>query len=205
VGLQCGGSDAFSGVTCNPGVGYAADLLVRAGASLHSRDWRSVGATASPAWSLGAWSLSGLLDARHHAMRWSVRSLEILDGGDSAYFTYSMRGMQTLQTSVTPGWTSGAHALELELAYLLTRYSSLFTYGFQGLAESERDAAVEHSFALAPAWRWRLSPRLAFRLSAGFGYDFAERGASAPTCREWLPGHCADEAYGADAGVFLAF
>ena len=31
VGLQCGGSDAFSGVTCNPAVGYAADLLVRAG------------------------------------------------------------------------------------------------------------------------------------------------------------------------------
>jgi len=34
VGLQCGGSDAFSGVTCNPAVGFAADLLVRAGASV---------------------------------------------------------------------------------------------------------------------------------------------------------------------------
>ena len=34
VGLQCGGSDAFSGVTCNPSVGYAADLLVRAGATV---------------------------------------------------------------------------------------------------------------------------------------------------------------------------
>ena len=34
VGLQCGGSDAFSGVTANPAVGYAADLLVRAGASV---------------------------------------------------------------------------------------------------------------------------------------------------------------------------
>jgi galactarate dehydratase len=34
VGLQCGGSDAFSGVTCNPAVGYAADLLVRAGATV---------------------------------------------------------------------------------------------------------------------------------------------------------------------------
>jgi galactarate dehydratase len=32
VGLQCGGSDAFSGVTANPAVGHAADLLVRAGA-----------------------------------------------------------------------------------------------------------------------------------------------------------------------------
>lgn len=34
VGLQCGGSDAFSGVTCNPAVGYAADLFVRAGATV---------------------------------------------------------------------------------------------------------------------------------------------------------------------------
>ena len=34
VGLQCGGSDAFSGVTCNPAVGFASDLLVRAGASV---------------------------------------------------------------------------------------------------------------------------------------------------------------------------
>ena len=34
VGLQCGGSDALSGVTANPAVGVAADLLVRAGATV---------------------------------------------------------------------------------------------------------------------------------------------------------------------------
>jgi galactarate dehydratase len=34
VGLQCGGSDAFSGLTANPAVGFAADLLVRAGATV---------------------------------------------------------------------------------------------------------------------------------------------------------------------------
>lgn len=34
VGMQCGGSDAFSGVTANPAVGYASDLLVRAGATV---------------------------------------------------------------------------------------------------------------------------------------------------------------------------
>jgi galactarate dehydratase len=34
VGLQCGGSDALSGVTANPAVGFAADLLVRAGATV---------------------------------------------------------------------------------------------------------------------------------------------------------------------------
>jgi galactarate dehydratase len=34
VGVQCGGSDAFSGVTANPAVGHATDLLVRAGATV---------------------------------------------------------------------------------------------------------------------------------------------------------------------------
>jgi galactarate dehydratase len=34
VGLQCGGSDALSGVTANPAVGFAADLFVRAGATV---------------------------------------------------------------------------------------------------------------------------------------------------------------------------
>ena len=34
VGVQCGGSDAFSGVTANPAVGYMADLVVRAGGTV---------------------------------------------------------------------------------------------------------------------------------------------------------------------------
>ena len=34
VGVQCGGSDAFSGVTANPAVGFATDLFVRAGATV---------------------------------------------------------------------------------------------------------------------------------------------------------------------------
>lgn len=34
IGVQCGGSDAFSGVSANPVVGYATDLFVRAGASV---------------------------------------------------------------------------------------------------------------------------------------------------------------------------
>ena len=34
VGLQCGGSDAFSGVTANPALGFAADLIVRAGGTV---------------------------------------------------------------------------------------------------------------------------------------------------------------------------
>ncbi|WP_028353329.1 galactarate dehydratase [Bordetella petrii] len=34
VGVQCGGSDAFSGLTANPAVGFAADLIVRAGGTV---------------------------------------------------------------------------------------------------------------------------------------------------------------------------
>lgn len=34
LGVQCGGSDAFSGVTANPAVGFCSDLLVRAGATV---------------------------------------------------------------------------------------------------------------------------------------------------------------------------
>ncbi|MCB0630290.1 MAG: galactarate dehydratase [Saprospiraceae bacterium] len=34
VGMQCGGSDAFSGLTGNPVSGYAADLIVRAGGTV---------------------------------------------------------------------------------------------------------------------------------------------------------------------------
>jgi len=34
VGMQCGGSDAFSGVTANPTVGFASDLIVRAGGTV---------------------------------------------------------------------------------------------------------------------------------------------------------------------------
>ena len=34
VGLQCGGSDAFSGVTANPALGHCADLIVAAGGTV---------------------------------------------------------------------------------------------------------------------------------------------------------------------------
>jgi galactarate dehydratase len=34
LGMQCGGSDALSGITANPALGFASDLLVRAGATV---------------------------------------------------------------------------------------------------------------------------------------------------------------------------
>jgi galactarate dehydratase len=34
IGMQCGGSDAFSGITANPSAGYASDMLVNGGATV---------------------------------------------------------------------------------------------------------------------------------------------------------------------------
>ncbi|MGE4585301.1 MAG: UxaA family hydrolase [Sphaerochaeta sp.] len=34
IGMQCGGSDAFSGITANPSAGYASDLLVSGGSTV---------------------------------------------------------------------------------------------------------------------------------------------------------------------------
>lgn len=34
IGMQCGGSDAFSGITSNPSAGFASDLLISAGATV---------------------------------------------------------------------------------------------------------------------------------------------------------------------------
>jgi len=34
IGMQCGGSDAFSGITANPSAGYASDMLVKGGATV---------------------------------------------------------------------------------------------------------------------------------------------------------------------------
>ncbi|MFA6845102.1 MAG: galactarate dehydratase [Sphaerochaetaceae bacterium] len=34
IGMQCGGSDTFSGITANPSAGYASDLLVKGGATV---------------------------------------------------------------------------------------------------------------------------------------------------------------------------
>ena len=34
IGMQCGGSDAFSGITANPAAGYASDLIVHAGGTV---------------------------------------------------------------------------------------------------------------------------------------------------------------------------
>ncbi|HEX2916948.1 MAG TPA: galactarate dehydratase [Edaphobacter sp.] len=91
VGLQCGGSDAFSGVTANPAVGYAADLLVRAGATVMFSEVTEVR------------DAIGLLTAR-------AATQEVADGlaREMAWYdAYLERGGVDRSANPTPGNKSG--------------------------------------------------------------------------------------------------
>ena len=55
IGMQCGGSDAFSGITANPSAGYAADMLVRGGATVLFSEVTEV-RTACPCWPPAVWT-----------------------------------------------------------------------------------------------------------------------------------------------------
>lgn len=177
----------------------------RASLRLLSRDWWSAGLSLTPTWSFGAWSLTGLLDAQHHGMDWGVSQVEQVEGAGPVSIDYALDAMQTLLATVSPSLSLGSHELSAGLGWMTVRYRSLLTLTFDGASDLERETAYEHSLSLSPAWRWRLSKRLGFNLGASLGYDFEERGATVPTCREWLPGHCAEEAWSADAGFSVTF
>jgi galactarate dehydratase len=91
VGVQCGGSDAFSGVTANPAVGHATDLLVRAGATVMFSEVTEVrdgidlltARAASPA----------VADAMVREMAW--------------YDAYLSKGMVDRSANTTPGNKKG--------------------------------------------------------------------------------------------------
>jgi len=100
VGLQCGGSDAFSGVTANPAVGYAADLLVRAGATVMFSEVTEVRDAAH------------LLTARaadEHVARDLIREL-------SWYDSYLDRGGADRSANPTPGNKAGGLSNVVEKA-----------------------------------------------------------------------------------------
>src|SRR5256885_16757241 len=50
IGLECGGSDGFSGITANPALGAAMDILVRHGGTARSEE-RRVGKERRSRWS----------------------------------------------------------------------------------------------------------------------------------------------------------
>lgn len=91
VGLQCGGSDAFSGVTANPAVGHAADLLVRAGATVMFSE------------------VTEVRDAIHllTARASSAKAAHDLIREMAWYDNYLSRGMADRSANPTPGNKSG--------------------------------------------------------------------------------------------------
>ena len=91
VGLQCGGSDAFSGVTANPALGVASDLLVRAGATVMFSEVTEVrdGIDQLTARAADA----GVAEALIREMRW--------------YDDYLSRGQVDRSANTTPGNKAG--------------------------------------------------------------------------------------------------
>jgi galactarate dehydratase len=100
VGVQCGGSDAFSGVTANPAVGVAADLLVRAGATVIFSE------------------ITEVRDAAHllAARAASAGAVEDLKREFAWYDAYLARGGADRSANPTPGNKRGGLANVVEKA-----------------------------------------------------------------------------------------
>jgi galactarate dehydratase len=91
VGVQCGGSDAFSGVTANPAVGFCSDLLVRAGATVMFSEVTEVRD-----------AIDQLTAARRHA-----RGGEAMVREMAWYDAYLARGRVDRSANTTPGNKKG--------------------------------------------------------------------------------------------------
>lgn len=184
--------------------GEGMGLGARADVRLLSRDWWAAGASLSPSWFAGAWSVTGLLDLHRHGMDWRFGQSDTL-GGEPIGLTFILNEMQTLQASVSPGYRLKRHDLGLGLGYYLVRTGSVFRIDYGGLVDDRPSASYEHSLAMGPSYRYTWRKGLRFNLGLNFGYDFDERPSTTASCREWLPGYCADESYSADAGFSLSF
>ena len=91
VGVQCGGSDAFSGVTANPAVGFATDLLIRAGACVMFSETTEVRDAIDQLTSRA--STPEVAEAMIREMAW--------------YDTYLQKGMVDRSANTTPGNKKG--------------------------------------------------------------------------------------------------
>lgn len=138
VGVQCGGSDAFSGVTANPAVGFCTDLLVRAGATVMFSENTEVrdgidqltARAATPA----------LADAMIHEMAW--------------YDAYLARGSVDRSANTTPGNKAGglSNIVEKAMGSIIKSGSAAIT-GVLSPGESLRERGIENGlvYAATPA------------------------------------------------------
>lgn len=93
ISLECGGSDAFSGITANPGVGYCADMVVKQGGTACLGETTEI------------WGAEHLLTRRAASPAVGQRLLEMLDW----YFDYvgRFRDSVTFNSNPSPGNIAG--------------------------------------------------------------------------------------------------
>lgn len=93
ISLECGGSDAFSGITANPGVGYCADLVVKQGGTACLGETTEI------------WGAEHLLTRRAASPAVGQKLLEVLEW----YFDYVRRfkGSITFNSNPSPGNMAG--------------------------------------------------------------------------------------------------
>jgi galactarate dehydratase len=134
IGLQCGGSDAFSGVTANPAVGFAADLLVRAGATVMFSEVTEV---------RDAIQLLTRRAINEDVGRALVREMEWYD-------SYLARGGADRSANTTPGNKKGglANIVEKSLGSIVKSGSSAIT---GVLSPGEKATQKGMLFAATPA------------------------------------------------------
>jgi galactarate dehydratase len=138
VGVQCGGSDAFSGATANPAVGACADLLVRAGATVLFSEVTEVRDAIDQLTSRAA--TPEVADALRREMAW--------------YDAYLGRGGADRSANTTPGNKQGglANIVEKAMGSIVKSGSAPIT-GVLAPGEALRDRGIANGlvYAATPA------------------------------------------------------
>ncbi len=138
VGVQCGGSDALSGITANPAVGFATDLLVRAGATVMFSETTEVRDAVDQLVSRAA--TPEIAEAIVREMAW--------------YDAYLARGGADRSANTTPGNKAGglANIVEKAMGSIVKSGSSAIS-GVLAPGESLRDRRIERGlvYAATPA------------------------------------------------------
>ncbi|MFO1314909.1 MAG: galactarate dehydratase [Burkholderiales bacterium] len=138
VGVQCGGSDAFSGVTANPAVGSMADLLVRAGATVMFSETTEVRDAVAELTSRAA--SEAVAQAIVREMAW--------------YDAYLARGQADRSANTTPGNKKGGLSNIVEKAMgSIVKSGSAPIAGVLGPGERLRDGGIARGlvYAATPA------------------------------------------------------
>ncbi len=138
LGVQCGGSDAFSGVTANPAVGFCADLLVRAGATVMFSETTEVRDAVEQLTSRAA--TPALAEAIVREMAW--------------YDAYLQRGSVDRSANTTPGNKKGGLSNIVEKAMgSIVKSGSAPISGVLAPGEHLRDRGIERGlvYAATPA------------------------------------------------------